>query len=431
MISSVFPGNTVSASGIPLPTRTQRGTIEFRRTNRALFLGGFSTFSLLYCVQPLMPVFAKEFTLTPGQSSWSLSISTGALAISLMIASAISDSVGRKSLMCGALMLSALMTIACAFSGNYTQLLIMRGLLGVVLAGLPAVAMAYLSEEMESSSLGFSMGLYIGGSALGGMLGRVVASNLAELWSWRGAMAVIGLFSLFAGVEFWRSLPASKRFRKSEFHPGAIVAGLRSHLQNPGLPWLFLLAFLLMGCFVSLYNYMGFRLMQPQFGLRQSHISTIFSLYLTGIFSSVATGGMADKFGRRRVLWVAISIMLGGLLLTLSDSLLLIIPGIALFTFGFFGSHSVASSWVGRRARAPQALASAMYLFCYYLGSSVIGSLAGTAWSSRGWGGVVFSLGLGLVAALAVAWRLRNLVPVKEGASASPLRVVRDENPGA
>jgi len=390
---------------MPLPARSRSGTTEFRRTNRALFLGGFSTFSLLYCVQPLMPVFAREFNLTPVQSSWSLSVSTGALAVSLMIASAI--------------------------SGSYAQLLVMRGMLGVVLAGLPAVAMAYLSEEVDTSSLGFAMGLYIGGSALGGMLGRVVASNLAEAWSWRGAMAVIGLFSLFAGVEFWRSLPASKRFHKSEFHPGAIAAGLRSHLTNPGLPWLFLLAFLLMGCFVSLYNYMGFRLMQPQFGLHQSQISTIFSLYLTGIFSSVATGKMADKFGRRHVLWVAIAIMLAGLLLTLSDSLFLIVPGIALFTFGFFGGHSVASSWVGRRARAPQALASALYLFCYYLGSSVVGSLAGTAWSSRGWNGVVLSLALCLAASLAVALHLRKLAPVKEDASASPLRATPDENPGA
>lgn len=414
-----------------LPARTQSGTLEFRRTNRALFLGGFSTFSLLYCVQPLMPVFAREFGLTPTQSSWALSVSTGALAICLMIASAISDNVGRKPLMCGALLLSALITILCAFSGSYAQLLVMRALLGVALAGLPAVAMAYLSEEVDSSSLGFAMGLYIGGSALGGMLGRVVASILSEAWSWRAAMAVIGSFSLAAGVEFWRSLPASKRFRKSAFHPEAIAAGLRGHLKNPGLPWLFLLAFLLMGCFVSLYNYMGFRLMQPQFGLRQSQISTIFTLYLTGIFSSVATGRMADRFGRRRVLWAAISIMAAGLLLTLSDSLLLIVPGIALFTFGFFGSHSVASSWVGRRARAPQALASAMYLFCYYLGSSVVGSLAGTAWSSRGWSGVVASLTLCLAVSLGVALHLRHLAPIKEDASALPPRAAPDENPGA
>ncbi|HEY8023203.1 MAG TPA: MFS transporter [Burkholderiaceae bacterium] len=410
---------------------TASGTAAFRRANRALFLGGFSTFSLLYCVQPLMPVFAREFGLTPVQSSWSLSISTGALAVSLLIASAISDSVGRKSLMCGALLLSAIVTILCALAGNFSQLLVMRSILGVVLAGLPAVAMAYLSEEIDPASLGYSMGLYISGSALGGMMGRVVASLLSDAWSWRVAMAAIGLFSLCAAVEFWRSLPQSKRFRKIEFNPGAIAQGLRGHLANPGLPWLFLLAFLLMGCLVSLYNYMGFRLMQPQFGLRQSQISTIFSLYLMGIFSSVAVGRMADKFGRRRVLWLVISIMFAGLLLTLSNSLMLIVPGIALFTFGFFGGHSVASSWVGRRAKSPQALASALYLFSYYLGSSVIGSLVGITWSSHGWSGVVATLSLCLLAALAIALHLRNLAPVKEAASALQLRAVPDENPGA
>jgi YNFM family putative membrane transporter len=421
-----------SSTTLPqLGARTASGTIEFRRTNRALFLGGFSTFSLLYCVQPLMPIFAREFGLTPVQSSWSLSVSTGALAVSLLIASAISDSVGRKSLMCGALLLSAIVTILCAFSSNYPQLLLMRGILGVVLAGLPAVAMAYLSEEIDPASLGYSMGLYISGSALGGMLGRVVATSLSDVWSWRGAMGAIGLFSLLAAVEFWRSLPRSKRFRKGEFNPGAIYLGVRGHFANPGLPWLFVLAFLLMGCLVSLYNYMGFRLMQPQFGLRQSQLSTIFSLYLMGIFSSVATGRMADKFGRRRVLWIVIGIMFAGLLLTLPNSLFLIVPGIALFTFGFFGAHSVASSWVGRRANAPQALASALYLFAYYLGSSVVGSLAGFAWSSSGWPGVVAALSACLLAAFAIALYLRKLAPIKADASASPPRAVPDENPGA
>lgn len=411
--------------------RTRAGTPAFRRANRALFLGGFSTFSLLYCVQPLMPLFAKEFGLTPVQSSWSLSASTAALAIGLLIASAISDSIGRKSLMCVALFMSAVTTVLCAFAHNYTQLLLMRGALGLVLAGLPAVAMAYLSEEMEPSSLGYSMGLYIGGSAFGGMTGRVLASVLSDVLSWRVAMAVIGVAGLLAAIEFWRSLPNSTHFHRSRFNAGIIFSGLRNHFRDPGLPWLFLLAFLLMGCFVSLYNYMSFRLMEPQFGLRQSEIAAIFSLYLMGILSSVWTGKLADKFGRRRVLWLLISIMLAGLLLTLSNALSLIIGGIALFTFGFFGGHSAASSWVGRRAKTAQALASALYLFFYYLGSSVVGSLSGIMWASSGWRGVVLALSACLLASLFIALRLRTLPLVTEDAAVSRQPSIPPENPDA
>jgi YNFM family putative membrane transporter len=191
-----------------------------------------------------------------------------------------------------------------------------------------------------------------------------------------------------------------------------MLRGMRRHFSDAGLPWFFCLAFLLMGCFVSVYNYLAFRLTGPQFGLRQSTVSIIFSLYLMGIFSSVWMGRLADRFGRRRVLWTMVTVMLAGLLLTLANALTLIVPGIALFTFGFFGSHSVTSSWVGRRAQAPQALASALYLFFYYLGSSIVGSFSGLMWESRGWHGVVIALGGCLVVALSVALRLRRLEPV-------------------
>jgi len=96
----------------------------------------------------------------------------------------------------------------------------------------------------------------------------------------------------------------------------------------------------------------------------------------------------------------------------LSHALPLIVLGMALFTFGFFATHSVTSSWVGRRARPPQALASALYLFFYYLGSSVVGWLAGHLWAWGGWNGVVLLLGTLLGGALLIARRLRSLLPL-------------------
>ncbi|MES2069768.1 MAG: MFS transporter [Pseudomonadota bacterium] len=391
------------------PPQIQTGTAEFLRVKRALFFGGFSTFALLYCVQPLMPLFSQEFQLTPSQSSWSLSISTAALALSLLFASAISDALGRKPLMCFALFSSAAMTVLCAFAHSYAQLLVCRALLGVVLAGLPAVAMAYLSEEIEPKSLGYAMGLYIGGSAFGGMSGRVVTSLLSDYLSWRVALLIVGVAGLAAAAEFLRSLPASKNFSKRRLSFTAMPAAIRKHFKDEGLPWFFLVGFLLMGCFVSLYNYISYRLLAPEFGLRQSEVGAISALYLIGIFSSVWSGKQADKFGRRRVLWMLIATMLCGLLLTLAHGLVAIVAGIALFTFGFFGGHSITSSWVGRRARPPQALAAALYLFFYYLGSSIIGSCSGALWGREGWNGVVAVLAALLGLGLLVSLRLSRL----------------------
>lgn len=88
------------------------------------------------------------------------------------------------------------------------------------------------------------------------------------------------------------------------------------------------------------------------------------------------------------------------------------IAGLALATFGFFASHSIASSWVSRRARAPQALASAFYLLFYYLGSSLIGSASGMMWGFDGWTGVIIMLGLCLGGGVLIALRLRHLQPL-------------------
>ena len=390
----------------------------FRRINRAMLAGGFSAFALLYCVQPLMPQLAQQFVLTPAQSSWSLSISTLALAVSLLLSGALSERVGRKALMAGALVASAVLTLLSACAPDFATLLVLRALLGLALGGMPAVAMAYLSEEIAHDSLGLAMGIYIGGSAFGGMAGRVLASVIADFSSWRLALAAMGAAGLYAAWEFWRSLPASRHFRSS--NPGwhALLRGTRGHLQDAGLPWLFALAFLLMGVFVSFFNYIGYRLLAAPFGLGQSAVGALSVLYLIGIASAVWAGRLGDRIGRRNVLWIVMSIMLAGLLLTLSNSLLAIVAGMALFTFGFFGSHSVASSWVGRRARAPQALASALYLFFYYLGSSVLGPVCGVVWKGAGWPAVVALLALALGLAFLIALHLRSLAPLDNAAPA-------------
>ena len=321
------------------------------RINRAMLFGGFSCFALLYAVQPLMPMLARQFALTPSQSSWSLSISTLALALSLVLSGALSDRIGRKKLMTAALLAAAVLTVLAALAQNFAQLLVARALLGFALGGMPAVAMAYLSEEIAPAQLGGAMGRYIAGTALGGMAGRVSASVISDHASWRVAFGVIGVLGVYAAWEFARNLPESRHFKAGQPGLRALFDGARGHLSDAGLPWLFALSFLLMGVFVSLYNYIGYRLLAAPYGLSQSIVGALSMLYLIGTFSSVWAGRLADRIGRRHVLWLVMAIMLAGLLLTLSSHLFVIVGGMALFTFGFFASHTVASSWVGRLRR--------------------------------------------------------------------------------
>jgi YNFM family putative membrane transporter len=390
----------------------EQGSPEFRRTSLALFSAGFATFALLYFVQPLLPVFTEVFHLSPARSSLALSSTTGMLSVSMLLAGAVSEGLGRKPIMVVSLFASALLDLASVFSPSWNTLLIMRALAGITLSGLPAVAMAYLGEEIDRRSIGLAMGLYIGGSGLGGMAGRLLTGLIVDFFSWRIAIAVIGLIGLGAAFVFWRNLPESTNFRPRSLAPRHVLGAFRAHFRDPALRWLFLEGFLLMGSFVTVYNYIGFRLLAPPFGISQSVLGTIFTVYLVGIAGSAWIGQIAGRVGRRKLMWPMITVILAGALVTLSSSLPAIIAGVVLVTFGFFGAHSVGSSWVAQRAQHAKAQASSLYLFAYYLGSSIIGAGGGLFWSRWGWSGVVSLLAVLLALALGIAVRLRAILPL-------------------
>jgi len=144
----------------------ERGTPEFRRINLAFFVAGFVTFVTLYDVQPLLPVFAVEFRVSPAVASLALSLTTGSLSIAMIAAGTLSEAYGRKPIMVFSLLLTSALTVLSALSWSFRGLLFLRLVQGLALAGVTAVAMAYLGEEMSPSSLSGAMGLYISGNAI-------------------------------------------------------------------------------------------------------------------------------------------------------------------------------------------------------------------------------------------------------------------------
>jgi YNFM family putative membrane transporter len=404
-----------AAEILPLAEGIQTGTDAYRRINLALFCAGFVTFVTLYDVQPLLPVFASEFHVPPAVASLPLSVATAALAFGMLLAGTVSESVGRKPLMAAALFLTSLLALATWFCNSFTALLVLRLCQGLVLAGVPSVAMAYLGEEMDARSIGSAMGLYISGNAMGGMSGRIGSAMLCDHVPWHVAIAVIGAVSLGFTFVFVKSLPPSARFQRRPFRTSYLFSSLWQHLHDPCLLCLFLLAFLSMGGFVSLYNYIGFRLLSPPYGMSQSGVSLIFLVYLLGSFSSGVVGALLNRFGRAAMIRATLATMFVGTIVTLAEPLPVVVAGVGIFTCGFFCAHAIASSWVGRRARTARAQASSLYLFCYYQGSSISGTLGGIFWQHFGWSGVAGMIAALVAAAFLVATVLLRLSEAESG----------------
>ncbi len=390
-----------------MPIFTAPGSPAYYRITLALFLAGFATFSLLYCVQPLLPLLAETFNATPAESSLVLSVSTVALALAVLMAGPYSEWVGRRGLMAVSMAVASLCDIGASFASDWHLLLVLRAMGGYALGGVPAVAMAYLAEEIEPRGLGLAMGLYVGGTALGGMTGRVLSGLIADAWGWRAAVGGIGLWGLVLALAFLLLLPPSRNFvAKPGFRPVYHFGAWFRHLMRPGLPALFAIGGLVMGAFVTVYNYVGFVLMAPPYRLSQAQIGLIFIGFLAGLVSSALAGAMADRLGRRPVLLASLGMLMAGLLLALAPPLPFVIAGITLVAAGFFAAHAVASGWVGSLAAGDKGHATSLYLVTYYAGASLMGSAGGWFLEGWGWAGVLGFCIAGLIPAFALTLRL-------------------------
>ncbi|MCL6516814.1 MAG: MFS transporter [Alicyclobacillus sp.] len=393
----------------------QQGTPEFRKASFGLFIGAWVTFTILYCIQPLLPAFSQHFQVSPAVSSLSLSVTTAALAVGMLFMASLSHRYGPKRIMTISVLSSSALVLISAWVQDFASLLVVRTMQGIALAGLPSIAMGYLGEEVEPKSLGYAMGLYIAGNTVGGMSGRILTGMISDWLSWRWALGFLGALGVLLGVVFWWILPAARNFQ-----PRRVDAPLSRrlwqalsvyarHLRDPGLVCLFCIGFLLMGGFVALYNYIGYQLMAPPYRLSQTAVGWLFIVYTVGTFSSAWMGKVADRRGRRLTLWIGTVTMVLGALMTLPEALVWKVLGLAVFTFGFFASHSTASGWVGRRASSHKAEASSLYLLFYYIGSSVGGFVGGLFWSGFAWRGVIAMILAFTVLAMGLHLRLSRL----------------------
>jgi YNFM family putative membrane transporter len=370
---------------LEMTERLRYDDLGMRRVRLGLFAAGLATFALLYVPQPLLPSLSRAFGASPAAASLAMSAGTFALAIAIIPLSSLSEVRGRREVMTFSVITAAVLGLIVPLSPSLPVLIGIRVLQGVALAGVPATAMAYLAEEVDHADLGRAMGLYIAGNAIGGLSGRVIAGILAEHGGWRVATAGVSALALVCAIVFAVLLPRSSFFTPSAPRFRALLATLAGNLADTGLLRLYLIGFALMGAFVTVYNYLTFRLVGAPFDLSTSVIGALFTVYLAGTWSSTLAGRLADRAGHRTVLAAGVAVAIAGVALTLPASLALVVAGLVMLTAGFFAAHSVASGWVGSRARVAPGQASALYLCLYYIGSSVAGSAGGIFYSHGGW----------------------------------------------
>lgn len=386
--------------------KTGQGERRFNLIKVCVFLSGLSVFSQLYIFQPMLPHLSKTFALNPATSSWAVSSATAGMALGLFFFSFKADSWRRKSLMSFSMLVSSFLTLVSAFIPWFWPLVAVSFVRGALLSGVSAVALTYLNEEIDERSLGLAISLYLSGNAVGGMSGRIISAFLSGWFGWRFTIGFVGVLTLVVGLLFVRLFPESRNFQPQKVLVANKLRQMNQYLHSSMMRRVYVIAFLLMGCFVSVYNFTGFHLEAPPYSLPHTIIACIFLMYTTGIAGSLTAGKLSGKYSPKSLIRYFVVGDIAGLLLMLCAHLLPLGVGLGVFTFSFFGTHALASRIVSQNAGEGRSSATSLYWLFYYFGSSVLGTSTGAILLGYGWLAFVALLIAINLFSLSLLWRI-------------------------
>ncbi|WP_296403142.1 MFS transporter [Psychrobacter sp.] len=367
----------------------------------AMLIGMFA-FLQVYSIQSILPILMLDFKASEVQIGMAVGATVMAVALMSPFLGMLSDAIGRKSIIVGALVFLAIPTALIATSNNIETVTIWRFLQGISVPGITVVTIAYLGEEFKGNAIAELMAYYVSGSVLGGFLGRFILGHLHELVGWRIAYYVMAAITLAGALWVAKTLPASQNFVASPKFRTALGT-LSRHLINRYVLSATLLGFCVLFSLVGCFTFINLHLAHAPYTLSTGQLANIFAVYLIGVVITPLSTKLIQRFGSARTIVVAVIISIVGVLITLSAPLWLIVIGLAIMSSGVFITQSSTIGYIASNVSEGRSLASGIYYMGYYAGGTAGAWACGLAYSYGDWTATVILLVAMQVLALIIA----------------------------
>ncbi len=389
----------LSASSIPpLPESTSRPGRLSRSTRfptlggpgpiAAVFLCGLFAFLDLYATQPLLPLLARLYHASKAQVGLTISASTLGVAISAPLLGIFAEGLSRRRVILASLFMLVVPTLLASTSHSLGVLIFWRFLQGLLVPGIFAMTITYITEQWGADSVALVMSLYVSGTALGGFLGRVITGLAAEHLQWQASFLILGGLTLVGAVAVAGWLPPAKSTAGigSAVGTAGRFGPMLAHLGNRKVLATCLAGFNVLFSLVAIFTYVTFYLVAPPFNLSISAVSYLFVVYLVGLIATPAAGVLLPRIGLKTGMVAANLLSFSGAAITLIHSLPYVIFGLGLMCTGVFISQACATSYL--REATPlggRAAAIGLYVCCYYVGGTMGGVVPSYAWKLGAW----------------------------------------------
>ncbi len=377
---------------------------------------GMFAFLQVYSIQAVLPVLMTDFSATEVQAGIAVGATVMAIAIMSPFLGMLSDAIGRKILVVGALLFLAVPTALIAISPTIGWLDLFRFLQGLSVPGITVVILAYIGEEFEGRAVTELMSFYVSGTVLGGFLGRFLLGHLHELIGWRHGYFVMALMTLIGAAWVAKTLPASKKFVPNPNFRSAMTT-LKSHLTNRYVVTACLLGACVLFSLVGCFTFINLHLAAAPYHLSTGALANIFAVYLIGVVITPLSTKLLRRFGSARTVRVAVLVSMAGVLITQVTPLWGVIVGLAIMSSGVFITQAATISYIAVNVNSGRSLASGLYYMGYYAGGTIGAWLCGIAFAKGEWSMTVeLLLGVQVLALLVASF---GMVKTKRNPSAT------------
>ncbi len=355
----------------------------------------------MYLPQPILPQLAQAFSAPLSTSSLLVALTILGLGLASPLLGLLADRFGVKSLF---LLTSGLLVIcltASSLAPSLELLLGLRFIQGLLLPGIMVLALTYAATTLTASDFQKVSSRYVALTVIGGLVGRILAAILTDLWNWRLAFGCAALLQLYLTVVAWH-LPATSETQPRSFRN--VLLGMKRHLYNPDIIGSILIGFCLFFAFQAVFTYMPIKLSSEPFFFGASLTSLLYLSFVFGVLGALSTPYFLRLYSNRRALILGFALLIIGNMMSLSLELWLLGLGLCILCFANWWVQSLAIAYIATSAHHDRASANALYLLFYYLGGSLGAFLPSLLYSHYGYTSAIVmgisSLLLGLFSTL-------------------------------
>ncbi|WP_336637629.1 MFS transporter [Lysinibacillus fusiformis] len=332
---------------------------------------GMVVMSSLYLTIPLISLFSDYFNISLAQAGFTSSVFSLGFALGCFFYGAISEKYGRKNVIVFGLFSLSMITLLLGLVNGFSVILLLRGLQGLAAATFSPVALAYTLEIFPNDRKVGAIGFISTGFLVAGIVGQVFSGYVSEHSHWHVIFYVLAsVYVITALLVVW-ILPKGVLQNQSK-NIWAPLKKIGIIFTNRNLIFSYIISFVLLMSFVSMYIILGVYLTSDSFGMNSQNLIYIRAFGIVGMVMSPFAGKLAKRFNVLFVLKMALCLSIISLTVM---SFVSTIAGLTIISILFVGGIALAVpslvTLVSQLGWNMGGIAVSMYTVILFAGTSV------------------------------------------------------------